>query len=201
MIWPKASSSLEVWMLGSGKTCYYQEFGLPSLHCSIIVPSFHCSLLASGWSILHTDVMERSVDFLIFFFFWNHPQRSSSFTWKKRVLSTWRWSFFSKFQESVWNWIRFVPSYRNYTFIRTAIERFLVMLSFEFFNIFTSSYLECILSGPGVNWELAKVSFPCLNNFIKSADQKIWPGLKFNTHPICPNSRCTFLILKISHTI
>ena len=108
--------------------------------------------------------------------------------------------FFAKFQESAWNWIRFVPSYRNYTFIRTAIERFLVMLLFRFFNIFTSSYLECILSGPGVNWELAKVSFPCLNNFIKWADQKIWPGLKFNTHLICPNSRCTYLILKISHT-
>ena len=29
--------------------------------------------------------------------------------------------FFAKFQESAWNWIRFVPSYRNYTFI-TAIN-------------------------------------------------------------------------------
>ena len=47
------------------------------------------------------------------------------------------------------------------------MERFLVMLLFRFFNIFTSSYLEGILSGSGVNLELAKVSVPSLNNFIK----------------------------------
>ena len=111
--------------------------------------------------------MKRSVNFLICFFLLKSPSEVIFFHMEDKGPFLLKAIFFAKFQESVWNRIRFVTSCRNYTFIRTAIERFLVMLLFRFFNIFTSSYLECILSGPGVNWELAKVRFPCLNNFIK----------------------------------
>ena len=128
-------------------------------------------------------------------------KRSSSSTWKKKVLSSWRRSFLPNSKNQLGIGLDSFQAIEITHLSRPSIERFLVMLLLRFFNIFTSSYLECILSGPGVNWELAKVSFPCLNNFIKWADQKIWLGLKFNTHHICPNSRCTFLILKISHTI
>ena len=34
--WPQASSSLTMWMLGNGKTSYYQEFRLPSLFLATI---------------------------------------------------------------------------------------------------------------------------------------------------------------------
>ena len=127
-------------------------------------------------------------------------RRSSSSTWKKKVLSSWRRSFLPNSKNQLGIGLDSFQAIEITHLSRPSMERFLVMLLFRFFNIFTSSYLECILSGSGVNWELAKVSFPCLNNFIKWADQKIWPGLKFNTHLICPNSRCTYLILKISHT-
>ena len=156
MIWPQAGSSLTIWMLAIGKTSYYQEFGLPSLFLATIRLD----------DTAHRHYGNKCWFFNLFF---------SKATLRGHLLPSWRKRsftlegdlFFAKFQESVWNWIKFVPSYRNCTFIRTAMERFLVMLLFRFFNIFTSSYLEGILSGSGVNLELAKVSVPSLNNFLK----------------------------------
>ena len=184
-----------MWMLGSGKTSCYQEIGPPSLfHC--------CSLLvfASGWSILHTDIMEWSVFFSICFF--------SKATLRGHLLPDGRKGSFPLEGDL------FLPKSKNQLGI--GLDSFQAMeithLSGQQWKGFLwCSYLDfsislyiATLSASSVALELIEswqklASLASLNNFIGwfwffdyKADQKIWPG---------PGLTFYALILKISHTI